>query len=199
MGQKLLICGDSFAADYRVADSAHWGWPNLLAGVHQVTNAAQAGVSEYKIIQQLRNHDLADYDLTVIVHTSAFRVHIKHHPLHIKSRLHRNCDLIYSDILASKSSDPVIQTALQYYHQIYDREYYLDLYKMMLSTINQWCAGHRVLHLCFLDNDCVYPFSDFLDMRDIFQQHPGPVNHLSDTGNFEVFNQIQTWIESRDY
>ena len=162
MLKKLLICGDSFAADYRVINPDACGWPNLLSAGYQVTNSAQAGISEYKIIQQLKKHDLSDYDLSIIVHTSAHRVHIRHHPLHKQSPLHHNCDLIYSDLAASDSADPVVQTALRYYEQIYDRDYYLDLYKMMLSTINRWCDGHRTLHLCFLDNQCDYPYSEFL-------------------------------------
>ena len=199
MGKNVLICGDSFAANYQIADAATWGWPNLLAGIHQVTNIAQAGVSEYKIIKQLQSQDLNDYDLTIVVHTSAYRVHIQRHPLHTKSRLHGNCDLIYSDLLASESDNTVVKTALSYYEQIYDREYYRDLYRMMQSTINQWCAGYPVLHLCFLNNDCDHPFDNYIDMSDIYQNSPGTVNHLSDQGNLDAFNRIQTWTESQNF
>ncbi len=43
---KLLIAGDSFAADWLSGES---GWPNLLANEYDVTNVAQAVCSEYKI------------------------------------------------------------------------------------------------------------------------------------------------------
>ena len=49
---KILICGDSFAADWTVKYPGQ-GWPNMLAEIHEVTNLAQAGCSEYKILKQL--------------------------------------------------------------------------------------------------------------------------------------------------
>ena len=50
---KILICGDSFAADFRITDTNALGWCNLLEEKYTVVNRAQAGVSEYKILKQI--------------------------------------------------------------------------------------------------------------------------------------------------
>jgi len=47
---KILICGDSFAADWTVKYPGQ-GWPNMLAQQHEIVNLAQAGCSEYKIFK----------------------------------------------------------------------------------------------------------------------------------------------------
>ena len=45
---NVLIAGDSFAAEWPGSN----GWVKLLAKKYNVKNVAQAGVSEYKILQQ---------------------------------------------------------------------------------------------------------------------------------------------------
>ena len=43
--------------------------PNPVNSVsHNVTNVAQAGVSEYKILKQIRNADLDNYDAVIVSH-----------------------------------------------------------------------------------------------------------------------------------
>ena len=76
---KLLICGDSFAADWTVKYKGH-GWPNLLSQSFEVTNLARAGVCEYKIYNQLLSVDPSAFDVIIISHTSPFRLYVKEHP-----------------------------------------------------------------------------------------------------------------------
>ena len=96
---NILIIGDSFAADWSTKYNNYLGWPNLLAQSHSVTNLAQAGVSEHKIYKQLCSvQDLSVYDVVIVAHTSPFRVPTKRHPMHSKDVLHKDADLIYSDI-----------------------------------------------------------------------------------------------------
>jgi hypothetical protein len=54
---NLLICGDSFAADWTVKYPGE-GWPNLMSKIHNVTNLAQAGCGEYKVLKQLESVNL---------------------------------------------------------------------------------------------------------------------------------------------
>jgi hypothetical protein len=91
---KILIAGDSFAADWKIKYNGN-GWVNMLSEDYEVTNIAQAGVSEYKIYQQLIKHDTTKYDKIIISHTSAYRIPVVKHPIHSKDILHSNCDLIY--------------------------------------------------------------------------------------------------------
>ena len=88
---KILVAGDSFAAEW----PGNNGWVKLLAQKFPVTNVAQAGVSEYKILKQLVNLD--DYNIIIVSHTSPSRIHTPKHPLHTKG-LHKDCDLLYNDI-----------------------------------------------------------------------------------------------------
>ena len=70
--KKILIIGDSFAC---VWPNSSTGWPSQLAQQYDVTNLAQAGVSEYKILQQLINFtkDAAwwqhEIDCVIVSHT----------------------------------------------------------------------------------------------------------------------------------
>jgi hypothetical protein len=48
---KILICGDSFAADWSKKYNSI-GWVNMIENDHIITNIAEAGVSEYKIYKQ---------------------------------------------------------------------------------------------------------------------------------------------------
>ena len=48
---NILICGDSFAADWTKKYDGT-GWVNMLTKDHTITNIAEAGVSEYKIYKQ---------------------------------------------------------------------------------------------------------------------------------------------------
>ena len=96
---KILIIGDSFAADWSVKYNDYKGWPELLAEQYEVTNIAQAGVCEYKIYKQLLSvKNLNDYDWVIVSHTGSFRVNTLKHPIHSGDKLHKNADLIYTDI-----------------------------------------------------------------------------------------------------
>ena len=71
--KKILIIGDSFAC---VWPNEVTGWPTQLAQQYDVTNLAQAGVSEYKILKQLLNFEKEnpwwqhDFNCVIVSHTS---------------------------------------------------------------------------------------------------------------------------------
>ena len=95
--KKILIAGDSFAANWRIKHNGA-GWVNLLENDYDVKNIAQAGVSEYKILKQIEQENLDNFDMIVISHTSPNRVYITEHPAYNLNPLHRCADLIYSDV-----------------------------------------------------------------------------------------------------
>ena len=89
---KVLLVGDSFAADWAVQDPTHVGWPNLLANRVSLVNLAQAGVSQYRILQQIQRVCLDDYDRIIICNTSPHRIVTCKHPIHTDA-LHASADL----------------------------------------------------------------------------------------------------------
>jgi len=195
---KVLVAGDSFAVR-KNTNHDNTGWPQLLAQEYQITNVAQAGVSEYKIIKQLQSQTLDEFDALVVVHTSPFRVHVQTHALHTTSPTHQYCDLIYQDLLSSDSTQPQILAALGYFQYIFDTEYYLDLYKMFLSTCNYMTKNHNVLHVSFFNNQIHTPFTEFRCLHEVFNKHPGSVNHLSKIGNLSTYRIINTWLQNPNY
>jgi hypothetical protein len=186
---KILIAGDSFAVNQ---DN---GWSDLLSDSYAITNIAQAGVSEYKILKQLQSENLTKFDRIIIVHTSPYRVHIQNHPTH-NTGLHANCDLLLADLENVSKSNSVVEAGLLYFKYIFDPDYYTDIYSMMLETINAITKPYSSLHLCFFDNDLDYPFDNFIDFNSVFKMYPGTVNHLSTVGTMMVHDRIDQWLRN---
>lgn len=187
---KILICGDSFACDWTPQYPQLQGWPNIVAKMFDVTNVAQAGVGEYKILKQLQNQDLTKYDAVIISHTSPNRVHVNKHPLHQDSALHKNCDFIFNDIISSNSKDPTVRAGVDYFKYVFEHEYYNDIHSLIYSEIVR-IAPKNTLHLSFFkDMKCDMNFYE------IFQQNGGTMNHLSANGNHLVFAEVCAWLKS---
>lgn len=192
---KILICGDSFAVNYTPDDPTAIGWSAMLANEFSITNSAQAGISEYKILKQLKQQNLDNYDAIIVSHTSPFRVHIKDHPLYQNSTLYKNADLIYNDVLAHYNSNPtsvVLSTAKNYFENIFDEDYYYDMYLLLVNEIKSLTQNYRCLHLLTIfDNVDIEPV---LNLKKKFKFKQGTPNHYSNKDNIEIFNLIKNWI-----
>lgn len=189
---KILIAGDSFAALY---PGASQGWPNLLSKNHNIKNIAQAGVSEYKILNQIKSENLNQYDLVIVSHTSPSRVHIKKHPVHL-TELHKNCDLIYTDIEEKNHwFNKKILAAKLFYKHIYDDEYQIDIYNLLRKEINSLIdipyigLGHVPIVSKFKIEE------NFLDFSSIWPLYKGETNHYNIEGNHEIYKSLTKEIE----
>jgi hypothetical protein len=190
---KILICGDSFAADWTLKYKGH-GWPNLLARENDVTNVAQAGCSEYKIYKQLVAQNLDDYDLIIVSHTSAYRWYIETpHPVHFADPLHKNSDLIYTDIEEYNkfSSSLSLSSILYFFRTFYSLEYADFIHKLISEKIFEISKDKKVLHLTHIDTK--YTF-DVVNFSDIFRDYRGTINHYNDIGNRIVFERLRKEI-----
>jgi hypothetical protein len=121
--KKVLIVGDSFAADWRVKYPDQLGWPNLLAQEYSVTNLAQAGCSEYRIYQQLKTTNIDHFDLILVSHTSAYRIYTEYHPARRDTALHKNCDLLYSDIEDLSQTQEEYKSVSTYFQKFFSLEF----------------------------------------------------------------------------
>ena len=188
---KILIAGDSFAAKWPNAVN---GWVNLLAEKYNVTNVAQAGVSEYKIWKQIETANVNEYDLVIVSHTSPNRVHTIKHPIH-KTDLHKDCDLIYTDIEAySDWFNPSLSAAKGWFEYHYDQEYQDDIYQLLRESI---LKNITKPYISLNNLDSSLPFiiePNSLDFTGLWKSERGVVNHYTTAGNKTVFNAVDLTI-----
>jgi len=170
-----------------------------LAQQHQVTNLAQAGVSEYRIYQQLRSvEDLTVFDVVIVAHTSPLRVPTRRHPMHSDDILHKNADLIYSDIVYHASRlknifNRRLHAAREFYRYHYDDEFFEDSYWLFREKINTILADKNVITLVtFADQVATEKY--VLNFADLLNTQPGLINHYSEEGNRLVYAKIQELI-----
>lgn len=184
---KLLLAGDSFAAEW----PGEKGWPKLLAKEHDVTNVAQAGVSEYKILKQLHNAELTDYDAIIVSHTSPSRVHTPNHPLH-KQGLHKDCDLIYTDLEDRNSLfSPSLRAAKGYFEFHYDDHYYQTIYSLLRKEIYTLLHEKKYLSMSHHNIAKAFIWEDkHLDFSEFWQKHKGTENHYNELGNEKVLQIV---------
>lgn len=192
--KKILICGDSFAADWTVKYNG-FGWPNLLAGKYQVTNLAQAGCSEYKIYKQLKSQDIDDYDVIIISHTSPNRIYVDHHPIHSEDPLHKNCDLIYTDIKEHVNNNPELQSIVDFYESYFNEEYAQFMHGLICEKIDHHTQNHRgvVIHMSNLFWDDLYQFPNMCKFNKL-KKNRGLMNHYNDRVNLRIFMQLDSII-----
>lgn len=188
----LLICGDSFAADWTVKVKGV-GWINLLEQDYKVTNLAQAGCSEYKILKQLQSVDLEKYDLVLVSHTSPFRLYVNEHPVHSKDKLHKNSCLLYSDVLEHLPDHPELKPVIEYFEKYFDVEYAEHIHNLLLTEIEELCPI-KTLHVSHIDWKNLHEFENFINFKDVFAKHRGSVNHYTEEGNRIVYESVSKML-----
>ena len=195
---NILICGDSFAADWTVKHPNQAGWPNLVAKEHNVTNLAQAGVGEYKILQQVKSANLKKFDAIIIAHTSPNRVHCVRHPIHYNDVLHKNADLIYKDV-AYHQEDPNAAIAVKYFEQYFDLDYYNDIANLICLDILNILGDYPHLNQFHMENyteQSKYPVLPSFNLNPFFIKHHGLMNHFDDVGNKKIFDVVKDWLNN---
>ena len=184
MKKKILIAGDSFAADWTVKYKDVFGWVNMLESDFEVTNIAEAGVSEYKIYKQLENIDVSKFEHIIVSHTSAYRIPIVEHPIHNDDLLHYNCDIIYSDV-KEHGYNPIMKTAIEFYENIFHAEYFSFVNDLIYKEIYNLVPN--AIHITFFDS---FYSENVLKFEEIFLSSRGNANHLNKKGNEFVYKKI---------
>lgn len=189
---KILLAGDSFAAKWPQEN----GWPELLAQKHDVTNVAQAGVSEYKILKQIQNSDINYFDRIIVSHTSPSRVHTREHPIH-KEGLHADCDLIYNDIVdRSNWLNPSLRSAQDWFKYHYDEDYQIDMYLLIRRQIKKVLGRSKYISITHMPISTKYAIErDNISFSTVWQQYKGTINHYTQQGNQIVYKEILDIID----
>lgn len=186
--KKILICGDSFAADWTVKYPVT-GWPNLLANQYEVINVAQAGCSEYRIRLQLSTVDLSIFDRVIIAHTSPYRLYVADNPIHKNDVLHGNSDFIYSDI-----SNYELDIVKHYFEKFYDLSYARYIHSLVYKDIEDM-VGEKAIHISLFDYGDIPNVNNVVSFSDLFERHRGLANHLDEYANQIVYDELVKEIE----
>lgn len=188
---KLLICGDSFSADWTKKYPGQ-GWPNMLARDVEVTNLSQAGCSEYKIRQQLLSANLHNYDAIIVSHTSPFRIYVKEHPVHKDDVLHSSSDFIYNDVKQHLETHPELSCIVGFYEKYFDLDYAITMHRFICTDIESYLTSFAgpVVHITNLNWDQYYQFPNMLSFEYLFKNHRGNMNHYDNYGNTEIYRAI---------
>ena len=194
---KILIVGDSFAADWSVTTVTPTGWPNLLAEQVSVTNLARAGCSQYRIIQQLQSVSLDEFDWVVVCHTSPHRIVTRQHPIH-QTALHASADLIFSDLEYHQQQvggvDNVsLVCAYNFFRYRYDEDFQNFVYDAVLRSIAEILKNrnHIVIRTPLVPERV--PADITILPQDV---QKNAANHLGNAANLDVYQQICTMIHA---
>lgn len=183
MTKKVLVAGDSFASDWHTGNE--W-WLQLP---YNVTNIAQAGASQYKILKQILNTDLKKYQALVIFHTSPIRIYTDNiNLLHIDSITHRNSCYVVNDVL-SKHGD--IKRAMEkYVKYFYNEEFVNYTHTKICEDIVKKTSGMITIHASGFDYSNIYEFENFVRADDLFENFKGNICHLTTDGNRYLAERI---------
>lgn len=199
---KILIIGDSFATDWSVKYNDYPGWPNLLSKQYNVTNLAQAGVSEYKIYRQLQSvADLDSYDLVIVSHTSPYRIYTRKNPVHSHDSLHANADLMLNDLsyhakkIKNIFNSPLI-CALQFFKHHVDSDYLEIVYMLLREKINLILKNKRVIVISSMEHLSKFIIeTNALDFSKLGATSPGTINHMSAEANLQIYQSLVEKIQ----
>jgi ribosomal protein S17E len=189
---NILVCGDSFAADWSVKYQNYLSWVSLLSKKYSITNRAQAGCSEYKIYNQIINEDLTKYNCVIVSHTSPYRIPVEHHPILRYDVLHKDADLIYSDI--KDKNNPELSGIIDFFENYFHTEYAKFVHQLIIKEQQKYLNKVPTLHLSYYKFELLDTLTDNLCFRNIFEKNKGLINHMSESGNIKLANQIDQWI-----
>jgi len=198
---KILITGDSWEANWNVKHKTYTGWPNILADYFDITNIAQAGVSQYKICKQIDSVNLDDYDFIIFGITSPYRIYTPNHPVHKQDKLHSNSDLIFTDIEYHLSQNPTddLKSIMNFYHNHFDVEYAEFIHKLLINWALSKLDKNKTIISSNIENNKNFITKDFnfLDGYEISASYPGLINHTSEEGNQIFAKEVIKYIDEK--
>lgn len=198
MRAQILIVGDSFAVKHSDPTTNHYGWSFLLEQNYNITNISQRGISEYKIIQQLKSVNLKTFDCVIVSHTSPNRVYVDQHPVHYLSKdRYSNADLIYNDVswnLQQYPDNPGLLAANHYFDKFYNQDYQEFVYRLFQKEITEILKNNLTLHLLTLYDKNIELFQHVINLYQQIEIDPGNINHYSAKNNQVVFDTVSNWL-----
>lgn len=180
---SILLAGDSFASNWHTGDE--W-WLQLP---YSITNTAQAGASQFKILKQFDTIDISKYDAAIIFHTSPYRIYSEsENLLHKKSITHKNSCYVINDVLHKRNS---LSNAMKnYVKYFYNEEFVKYTHKKICQDIENITSKIPTIHASGFDYSDIYSFENFISVQDLFENHRGNTCHLNKNGNRYLAERI---------
>ena len=191
--KNILICGDSFAIDYKKynVEIPHKGWPNYLADKHNVTNLATPGVGQWKIWKQVESANLENFDIVLVSIGSPNRVHCRTHPVH-KQGMFMQSDLAWMDIDRSSWLNKALTTAKNWFVYFYDQQYQNELYEMITDKIINHIKHKKYILIGHNESRTLDTDSEnFIDCNDLWNNERGKVNHYNHKAALQIVKRIE--------
>lgn len=193
---NILICGDSFAAESLATTDS---WTQLLAKDYKIKNVAMAGISEYKILSQLKISNLNRYDLVIISHTSPNRIHTLTNPLYSdKSHRYHYSDVLFSDVEDKLGENINADYLYKYFMNVFDFEYYRYVHSCCCSDIDALTTSIKTMHITHFEWDKFYQFENLHNFYSLWCKHKGNINHYDAIANEVIYDSIIMYIKEKE-
>ena len=179
---NILIAGDSFAS---LQLSGSNGWPKKLAEQYSVTNVAEPGIGEYKILQNLKNQNINTFDLVIVSHTSPNRIHCDTNPLYPADHIYSKSDIIFADAENKKS-----QFLIDYFKFIFDPEYYQFVHTSCCQEIDRLTTSVPTIHMTNFEWTNLYNFKSMLNFHNLWLENRGTEVHYNEYGNQVILDTL---------
>lgn len=197
---KVLIVGDSFAADWTVKyNSEGLGWPNIIAEQFDVLNLAQAGCSEYRILKQLQSVELDNFNIILVNHTSPYRLYTYKHPIHKNDVLHHSSDLMYNDLLYhyKTNHNDKIKPIIDFFENYFDTDYFKFVYKLTFDEISKLTHGFDVINLSHIGLSNIIDNITVTEINMFNKKTKGLLNHYDEKTNKKIAKFITKLIHEK--
>lgn len=160
-------------------------WVNQISDNCAIINISENGISEYRIYRKFLDvrDTFCSSDIVIFCHTNPHRIYLPdrvQYPTRQKNS-HPECDLVLGDV----NRHGIFWRFVSYIFikYFYDEEYYNTLYDLMIADMNK--IENKVIHISGFE-----PRNSIVSIKDIFEKHPGNINHLDDKGNKLVAERI---------
>jgi hypothetical protein len=178
---KVLIAGDSFASNWNTG--LEW-WRQLP---YDLTNVAQAGASEYKILKSLKS--VQEYDAAIVFHTSPIRLYSANgNLLHTDSLTHRDSCYVINDVLSKRG--PIKRAMENYVKYFYNEEFVNYIHTKICEDIVKNTRLIPTIHASGFDYSDIFEFDNFVSANDLFETYRGNTCHLTADGNRYLAERI---------
>jgi hypothetical protein len=178
----IWIFGDSFSTN-----NSKSSWTKQLG--YPTDKISHNGISEYRILQNIKAANIQFNDTVIVCHTNPHRVYI---PDHISyparhEQSHKQCDLVISDSMNRSCLWKFISKI--YFKYFFDEQHSNEIHNLIIL---------QQMNILKSKTDKIIEVSGFEgqpnSFHDVYESNPGGINHMNALGNEIVAQRIKDII-----